>query len=86
MSANLHQKKFKIGLRICLSDFFGENLDAEADDEKIRLFYVGITRVIDDLVLSRPLTRTDKSSPNLLFKTAANYYEVVEYEDMHLSC
>ena len=70
---------------LLLSDFFGENLDAEADDEKIRLYYVGLTRVIDDLVLSRPLTRSDKPSPKLLFKTAANYYEVVEYEDMHLS-
>ena len=70
---------------LILADFFEENIESESDDEKIRLFYVGITRVIDNLVLSRPLTRTDKSKENLLFSTAAEHYPVFENNNMHLS-
>ncbi|MBJ64389.1 MAG: hypothetical protein CMB55_06320 [Euryarchaeota archaeon] len=70
---------------LLLSEYYGENTDAEIEDELVRLYYVGVTRVIDELLLSRPLTRTDKSSPAILFLTAAEHYPVIENNIMHHS-
>ncbi|MDE0954033.1 MAG: ATP-dependent DNA helicase [Candidatus Poseidoniales archaeon] len=70
---------------IIVSRFFNENIELETSEELIRLFYVGATRVIDELVMSRAITRVDKSKPNELFLIASEHYIATDVDMIHPS-
>ena len=71
--------------RLIVHHYFNENVEEEQEKEMIRIFYVGLTRVQDLIRLSRPLTRSEKSTPNTLFSVGAEIFGVENVDTIYPS-
>ena len=70
---------------LIIEGFFNEDAKSERERELVRIFYVGLTRVQDLIRLSRPLTRTEKSKPNILFSVGSKIFGVENIDIIHPS-